>query len=115
MVARDPIGVRPLFYQRQQNNIVFASEAKAIISLNDTAVIECFISVGRYRKYDTTISQGSYGLIKITKFDRIESIDIERYLPDTLYNNPSIIIDKDCREFLINHTRETLDKAVTKD
>ena len=115
MVARDPIGVRPLFYQRQQNNIVFASEAKAIISLNDTVSgpNALFMSEGTENKIQQ-FPQGSYGLIKTTKFDRIESIDIKRYLPDTFYNNPSIIIDKDCREFLINYTRETLDKAVTK-
>ena len=115
MVARDPIGVRPLFYQRQQNNIVFASEAKAIISLNDTVSgpNALFMSEGTENKIQQ-FPQGSYGLIKTTKFDRIESIDIERYLPDTFYNNPSIIIDKDCRDFLINYTRETLDKAVTK-
>ena len=35
MVACDPIGVRPLFWQRQGDQIGFASEAKALIGLND--------------------------------------------------------------------------------
>jgi asparagine synthase (glutamine-hydrolysing) len=35
MAARDPVGVRPLFYTRyDEDSIAFASEAKALLSLN---------------------------------------------------------------------------------
>lgn len=37
MAARDPVGVRPLFYTRyDENSIAFASEAKALLFLNST-------------------------------------------------------------------------------
>ena len=34
IVARDPIGVRPLFYQKYKGTYAFASEGKAISGLN---------------------------------------------------------------------------------
>ena len=32
--ARDPVGIKPLYYSRQNNNLIFSSEVKPIIKLN---------------------------------------------------------------------------------
>ena len=33
-LARDPVGIKPLYYSRQNNNLIFSSEVKPIIKLN---------------------------------------------------------------------------------
>ena len=114
MVARDPIGVRPLFWQRQGDQIGFASEAKALIGLNDNVMGRAapFQTMGT----DQTIEQfpqGNFMTIQFNNHHVPQATEFHPYLSEFFYN-PSFMADRDCRQFIIDNIRTNLSDAVEK-
>ena len=114
MVARDPIGVRPLFWQRQGDQIGFASEAKALIGLNDRVMGSAapFQTMGTDQTIDQ-FPQGSIMTIQFNSHHVPQEHKITSYLSEQFYN-PQFMYDIDCREDIIREIYEKLSSAVKK-
>jgi len=114
MVARDPIGVRPLFYQRQGDQIVFASEAKAIIGLNDRVMGHDapFQTMGTGQTIEQ-FPQGNFMTIKFNHNNIPQTTYFHEYLPSHFYN-PAFMADRDCTDSIIEGIRTRLSNAVKK-
>ena len=119
LIARDPIGVRPLFYQKQGSNIAFASEAKALIGLNDiVGGKNAIFKTAGTDNHIVQFPQGSYMVLESNQYGKLinapSNFQAISYLSTLFYNNPSKVVDRDCRDFSIQHTRELLEWAVSK-
>lgn len=113
MVARDPIGVRPLFWIRQGSQIAFASEAKALIGFTDRVMNNAVFEILGTENKIEQFPQGSYMTIEFNGHHVPQNHVIKSYLPDH-FLTPSFMFDMDCRDVIINGIREKLSNAVEK-
>lgn len=60
-VARDPFGVRPLFYSEDDNSIMFSSEMKGLIGVTDHKKIKQF-PPGHWARYRLTVTDGELNI-----------------------------------------------------
>lgn len=114
MVARDPIGVRPLFWLRQCDKMIFASEAKAIIGFTDRVMGSNapFQLLGTGQKIEQ-FPQGHYMSVNFDGRYVPQECVVTPYLSEHFYN-PSFKLDQDCRELIITGIRDRLSDAVKK-
>lgn len=88
-VARDHFGIKPLFYAAYRDGLVFASEAKVLMSLPgfkksvDPAAVHQYLRFGERSAADTTLVKeiaqvpaAHWGTVRL---DRPESISLHRY------------------------------------
>jgi len=115
IVARDPIGVRPLFYQIQGHKIAFASEAKSLVGLN-----ECIGGkTAPFKHFDTNsdvIQQfpaGNYMTFDLNRYSAPRMYEFHPYLHENFYGT-TFKYDNDCAANIILQTRKLLSAAVEK-
>jgi asparagine synthase (glutamine-hydrolysing) len=112
VAARDPIGVRPLFYQRQGDQIAFASEAKALIGFNDRVLGPSapFQTMGTGQLIEQ-FPQGRTATIQFNKQHIPQATNFYSYQSDDFYNplEKTTNVDK-----VLNGIRESLTSAVEK-
>jgi len=113
IVARDPIGVRPLFYQKYKGTYVFASEGKSIAGLNFEEAGYKALFKTKNKKYSfRQFPQGSVMKLTYNMYDHIDSETIKCYLPNTFYSGVSNKIENE--KLFLKNIREKLEKAVEK-
>ena len=86
ILSRDKVGVKPLYYSMQNNNLIFCSELKGIFKLLankkiNLNALSCFFKFG-YVTGEQTIWEGIYkllpGQIVTFKGNKIEKLDYEK-------------------------------------
>ena len=115
LLARDPFGIKPLYYQLSQRNLLFASEIKALLAypnaqceLNSAAVPE-YLAFG-YLSGDSTLFNGVRKLLPghTLEIDKNNHIRIQQYWdlpPSEPENKPD--------RYFIDGYRERLEAAVS--
>ena len=114
-LARDPIGVKPLFYTIINNTVIFASEIKAILKhpnvkpiLDETSLTELFAlgpAVAPGSGLFKDIKEVAPGNMLLITPDKIE---LKKYWQIKVYEYKESIEER------INHTRELLIDAVKR-
>jgi asparagine synthase (glutamine-hydrolysing) len=59
-VARDRLGIKPLYYQKTQNGLCFSSEIKSIIKINGAAPVVNLRAISSYLSYRYTLLGDSF-------------------------------------------------------
>lgn len=107
--ARDPIGVRPLFYQMGYGSVSFASEAKSLVNFCKIPYNNDTISMGEIKQ----LSGGHYIEVSGNKYHQIINNRVVGYLPDYFYE-PQFKYDRDNAPEITTQIRELLESAVKK-
>ena len=114
IVARDPIGVRPLFYQKYKGTYAFASEGKTISGLNFEESGYKALFKTRNSKYGVRqFPAGCVMKLSYNMYDHIDNEELTSYLDKNYYSKVSKYNVSE-EKLVIDNIRSMLDSAVEK-
>lgn len=118
LLARDGIGVRPLYYTRAKDCFIFASECKPILAHpavsaepNPDTIAAYFLACSGHDRQGLTFFKDIYGVVPGQQITITDSLIVKRAYWD--FPEPRPIRLKDSREYA-EAFRETFDRAVSR-
>jgi asparagine synthase (glutamine-hydrolysing) len=120
-LARDRVGIKPLYYKSDDDGFIFASEIKGIIALDEGATSCDLTALHEWLYFGNTLGgQTLYRGIKQLLPGQYLELDLETLKP-TVHNYWSLERQADSAEspliatrFAIEHTRDLLQQAVRR-
>jgi len=121
LLARDPLGIKPLYVAEIANGVVFASEVRAVLASGlvpddlDQAGVATMLAYGAPQDPLTvhraikSFPAGSYGWIEAREKNSVVSLDSRRF-----WRFPQQVCPATTPNLTVSHTRSLLEAAVAK-